>query len=206
MRRIIGLTGNLGTGKTTVAAYARQLGIPVFDADQQARALLEPGSPVVTQVIEHFGPEVIQAAGSLDRLALAEIIFRDPQGRRWLEGVIHPEVRRAAEGFIQEHRDAVVILDIPLLFEAEMTDLVNEIWVVTCGEEQQYQRLHQRHPHWSREHIQARLAQQWPLAEKIARADVVLDNSGSQAQLEEAVEVALGRASQEPKRTPEGTE
>ncbi|MEN9219957.1 MAG: dephospho-CoA kinase, partial [Thermostichales cyanobacterium GMQP_bins_62] len=172
-QRLIGLTGSLGSGKTTAATYLRHRSIPVFDADQVARHLLTPGSPILETVINHFGPTILDPQGNLDRLTLAEIIFRDPQERRWLEQLIHPQVRQQAQEFIAKHQDPVVVLDVPLLFEAGMEDLVTEIWVVSCGCEQQWQRLRRRHPHWSPEHIQARLAQQWPLAEKVARADRV---------------------------------
>jgi len=192
-QRIIGLTGSLGTGKTTVADYARSLGIPVFDADAKARTLLDPGSPLTLKVIAHFGSLVRQDSGSLNRLALAEVIFRDPQARQWLEALIHPQVRLEALRFIESHQDPLIILDIPLLLEAEMTDMVNEIWVVTCTSSQQDERIHLRHPQWSREHIQERLAHQWPLDQKIAWADVVLDNSGSLAELEAQIRIALGR-------------
>lgn len=190
-RRLIGLTGSLGSGKTTAATYLKTRGIPVFEADQVARRLLEPGSPLLPAVMAHFGPGILGDSGYLNRLALAEIIFRDPRERRWLEQQIHPQVRQQAEQFIAAHRDPVLVLDIPLLFEAGMTDLVNEIWVVVCSPEQQIQRLRQRQPQWSLEHIRDRLAQQWPLETKIKQANRILDNSGSREHLYQQIEYAL---------------
>lgn len=194
--RIIGLTGGIGTGKSTVARLLEQQGIPVADADQLARMALQPGSPIRERVLQRYGDRIQTPAGDLDRTRLGELIFTDPQERRWLEGQIHPFVQAQLRQFLQEQAEqgsATVCLMIPLLFEAGMENWVSEIWVVTCTPEQQRQRLLQRDPHLAGQ-MEARIASQWPLAEKIQRADVVLDNSGSLADLQRQVQQALGIA------------
>lgn len=190
--RIIGLTGGIATGKTTVAAYlAAAYGLPILDADLYARAAVAPGSEGLAKIRDRYGPELLLADGSLDRQRLGEIVFNDLQERQWLEAQIHPQVRdrlqRDAEKLSQA---AVIVMVIPLLFEAEMTDLVTEIWVVTCREDQQRQRLIQRN-HLTLEQAMARINSQMTLAEKITQAAIVLDNSGSLAALQQQIDRAM---------------
>ncbi len=211
--RIIGLTGGIGTGKSTVARILEQHGIPVADADQLARQALAVGSPIRERVLERYGPTLQAQDGHLDRGRLGAIVFADPGERLWLEEQIHPFVKTELRHFLEAHGtsaplhecvDALhrlendrgtegspaVCLMIPLLFEAHMEDWVSEIWVVTCTPEQQQQRLSLRDP-LTTEQIEARIASQWPLAEKVRRADVVLDNSGSLSDLQRQVQQVL---------------
>ncbi|MFQ3585701.1 MAG: dephospho-CoA kinase [Cyanobacteriota bacterium] len=191
--RIIGLTGGIATGKSTVARILEQHGIPVADADQLARQALAPGSPIRERVLQRYGAGIQTQAGDLDRGRLGQIVFADPTERVWLEEQIHPFVKTQLQHFLQEQVDQgspTVCLMIPLLFEAGMEDWVNEIWVVTCTPEQQRQRLSQRDP-LTIDQIEARIASQWSLAEKIRRAHVVLDNSGSLSELQRQVQQAL---------------
>ncbi|MFS8829841.1 dephospho-CoA kinase [Synechococcus sp. R8-2] len=218
--RIIGLTGGVGTGKSTVACILEQHGIPVADADQMARQALAVGSPIRERVLERYGKVIQTPSGDLDRRRLGQIVFADAAERAWLEAQIHPFVRaqlqdflsalaeqsskvhgvpleeepasqkRSGVGFSSGQGSQTVCLMIPLLFEAHLQGWVNEIWVVTCTPEQQRQRLARRDP-LTPEEIEARIASQWPLAEKVRRADVVLDNSGSLAELEAQVKQAL---------------
>ncbi len=211
--RIIGLTGGIGTGKSTVARILEQHGIPVADADQLARQALAVGSPIRERVLERYGPTLQTQDGDLDRSRLGAIVFADPGERLWLEEQIHPFVKTELRHFLEAHGasaplrewvDALhrlkndrgtegspaVCLMIPLLFEAHMEDWVSEIWVVTCTPEQQQQRLSLRDP-LTTEQIEARIASQWPLAEKVRRADVVLDNSGSLSDLQRQVQQVL---------------
>lgn len=194
-QRIIGLTGGIGTGKSTVAQLLQGQGLPVIDADQLAREAIAPGSVLLQTIIQHFGPEILDNTGHLDRRRLGQKVFADPQERSWLEHLIHPYVRQQmVQQITQTHAGTAAqaqCLMIPLLFEANMTDLVTEIWVVRCSEEQQIQRLQQRDS-LSEAEIRDRIASQWPLEEKIRRADVVLDNSGSLAILRDQVHQALG--------------
>jgi dephospho-CoA kinase len=141
--------------------------------------------------VQQFGARIVTADGTLDRQHLGAIAFSQPDARTWLEEQIHPYVRSRLEAFIAEHDETPVIaLVIPLLFEAGMADLVDEIWTVTCTSAQQRQRLQQR-DNLSNEQIEARIASQWPLAEKIERSDRVLDNSGSLDELVRQVMAAL---------------
>lgn len=190
--RIIGLTGGIATGKTTVSDYlAAHYGLPVLDADQLARSAVEPGSPLLPAIAQRFGAEVIGADGLLDRPRLGEIVFQQPAERQWLEAQIHPIVRAQLLAGIAAHqgRSNSIVLAIPLLFEAQMTDLVTEIWVVSCEPTQQLHRLMARN-HLTVDQAQARINSQWPLAQKMARADVVLHNQGTLLELFQQVDHA----------------
>ncbi len=190
--RIIGLTGGIATGKTTVSDYlAASYGLPVLDADQLARSAVEPGSPLLPAIAQRFGADVIGTDGSLDRPRLGEIVFQQPAERQWLEAQIHPIVRAQLLAGIAAHqgRSNSIVLAIPLLFEAQMTDLVTEIWVVSCEPTQQLHRLMARN-HLTVDQAQARINSQWPLAQKVARADVVLHNQGTLPELFQQVDHA----------------
>jgi dephospho-CoA kinase len=190
-QRIIGLTGGIGTGKSTVAECLRELGIPVADADQLARAAVAPGSAILQQIRDRFGSEILDATGQLDRRRLGERVFANPADRLWLEAQIHPFVKDQLVAALQEWVDLpVVCLMIPLLFEAEMTNLVTEIWVVTCPPDLQEQRLQQRDL-LTVQAIHQRMASQWPLQQKTERANVVIDNAGSLHQLRDQILAAL---------------
>ena len=193
LKRIIGLTGGIGTGKTTVSNYlANTYQLPILDADIYARDAVQPGSPVLNQIITRYGSEVQFPDRTLNRKRLGEIIFPNPEERQWLEQQIHPYVRDRIESQLNILESPTVVLVIPLLFEANMTDLVTEIWVVSCPQEQQIQRIQER-DRLSLEQAQSRLDSQLPLAEKVARADVVLDNSSTRDSLLQQVDRALVR-------------
>lgn len=190
-QRIIGLTGGIGTGKSTVARYLAQVHqLPVLDADVYAREAVQPSSPILETIFERYGHQLQHEDGSLDRQALGEIVFRNPQERRWLEQQIHPYVRDRFVAQLTALSAPTIVLAIPLLFEAKMTDLVTEIWVVVCTDEQQIARL-QKRDRLSREQAQARINSQMPLAQKIAAADRVLDNSSTVESLLQQVDAAL---------------
>ncbi|MEQ8538623.1 MAG: dephospho-CoA kinase [Coleofasciculus sp. D1-CHI-01] len=193
MKRIIGLTGGIGTGKTTVSNYlADTYQLPILDADSYARDAVQPGSPVLNRIITRYGSDVKLADRTLNRKRLGEIVFPNPKERQWLEQQIHPYVRDRIESQLNILESPTVVLVIPLLFEANMTDLVTEIWVVSCPQEQQIQRIQER-DRLSLEQAQSRLNSQLPLAEKVARADVVLDNSSTRDSLLQQVDRALVR-------------
>ena len=179
MKRIIGLTGGIGTGKTTISNYlAHHHQLPVLDADIYAREAVQPGSPILSEIFERYGVAVKLPDGTLNRKGVGEIIFNHPDEKHWLEQQIHPYVRDRIQSELDTLSAPIVVLVIPLLFEAEMTDLVTEIWVVSCSPEQQLQRMMER-DRVSLEQAQARINNQLPLEEKIARADVVLNNSST---------------------------
>ena len=191
-RRIIGLTGGIATGKTTVSNHLSQVHhLPILDADVYARAAVQPGSPILRAICDRYGPDILLPDGALNRQRLGNIVFQDRDEKRWLEQQIHPYVRDRFDKAMQDvPDDQTVVHAIPLLFEAELTDQVTEIWVVACPETQQLARLMQR-DRLSLEQAKARIKSQMPLAEKIARADVVLDNSGEVAVLLTKVDRAL---------------
>ena len=193
LKRIIGLTGGIGTGKTTVSNYlADTYQLPILDADIYARDAVQPGSPVLNRIITRYGSDVKLADRTLNRKRLGEIVFPNPKERQWLEQQIHPYVRDRIKSQLNTLESETVVLVIPLLFEANMTDLVTEIWVVRCPQDQQIQRIQER-DRLSLEQAQSRLNSQLPLAEKVARADVVLDNSSTRDSLLQQVDRALVR-------------
>ncbi len=180
-QRILGLTGGIGTGKSTVGRILAAEGIRVIDADQLAREAVAPGSMILERIVQRFGSSFVDAAGQLNRRQLGARIFTHGDDRHWLENQIHPYVRQQLVEQCLSH-SSVVCLMIPLLFEAAMTDLVTEIWVVQCPYDLQVQRLHDR-DQLERADIEARIKSQWPLSRKCKLADVVIDNSGSLEQL-----------------------
>lgn len=191
MKRIIGLTGGIGTGKTTVSNYlARHHQLPVLDADIYAREAVQEGSPILDRIFEHYGVTVRLPDDTLNRKRLGEIIFSYPDEKQWLEEQIHPYVRDRFQSQLATLVAPSVVLVVPLLFEANMTDLVTEIWVVSCSSEEQLRRIMER-DRLSLEQTQSRINSQLPLQEKIARADVVLDNSSTPEALLEQVDSAL---------------
>ena len=197
MRQIIGLTGGIGTGKSTVSHYlATAYQLPVLDADIYARVAVQIGSPVLKAIALRYGSDILLPDGTLNRRQLGQIVFTNSDERLWLEQQIHPYVRdRLVEAIDLENTIArshfhPVVLVIPLLFEAGMTDLVTEIWVVCCSRQQQLERLMQRDL-LTEEAAQTRINSQFPIAEKVARADVVLDNSHTLEDLLKQVDAAL---------------
>lgn len=192
MQRKIGLTGGIATGKSTVAAHlAMHHHLPVLDADVYARQAVAVGSPVLAAIAQRFGAEMLRADGSLDRGRLGDLVFRDRAQRRWLEDQIHPVVRHCFDQALADLRDApTVVLMIPLLFEAELTDWVSEIWVVACEPEQQRSRLIER-DRLTPAQAEQRIHSQMPLGDKVAAADVVIQNTGSVSELQAQVNAAL---------------
>ncbi|PLZ08805.1 dephospho-CoA kinase [Fischerella thermalis] len=190
-KKIIGLTGGIATGKTTVANYlADAYNLPILDADIYAREAVCVGSPLLDAIATRYGKQILLPNGNLDRQKLGEIIFKNPEDRTWIENLIHPYVRDRFQAEIKASTVETLILVVPLLFEAGMTDLVTEIWVVWCSQRKQLARLMQRN-HLTFEQAQARIHSQMPIAEKAARADVILDNSSTLEVLLKQVDAAL---------------
>ncbi|MFM7407410.1 MAG: dephospho-CoA kinase [Cuspidothrix sp.] len=178
-KNLIGLTGGIATGKSTVANYlATAYNLPILDADIYARDAVSVGSPILSQIAAKYGQDMILDDGNLNRSKLGEIIFNSPQERYWVESLIHPYVRNCFDQAIKESSANTLILVIPLLFEANLESLVNQIWVVSCSLQQQQARLITRN-NLTLEQAMVRINSQLPMAEKIARADVVLDNSST---------------------------
>jgi len=190
LKRIIGLTGGIATGKTTVSNYlAHRYQLPVLDADIYAREAVQVGSPVLSKICDRYGSGVQLPDGTLNRKRLGEIVFSNPAQRQWLEQQIHPYVRDRFQSDLNILVAPTLVFVVPLLFEAGMTDLVTEIWVVSCSAEQQLRRMIER-DRLSLEQAQARINSQIPLEEKVARADVVLDNSSTPEALLKQVDLA----------------
>jgi dephospho-CoA kinase len=183
-QRRIGLTGGIASGKSSAGRLlADRHGLPVLDADAYAREALAPGSAAAEAVQERYG--------TLDRRALGRIVFADAAERQWLEQLVHPLVRARFEAELQRLAEApVVVLMVPLLFEAGLDGLCSEVWLVDCDEAQQLQRLMDR-DQAGEEDARNRIAAQWPLARKRPLADRLIDNRGTHEQLEVAVGQAL---------------
>jgi dephospho-CoA kinase len=179
-RLVVGLTGGLGSGKSTVLAELKRLGAVTADADEISRRVVEPGGPAYARVARLFGKGVVRPDGALDRKALAARVFASPVLRRKLEGIIHPLVRREMRRVIDGARRGVVVLDIPLLYESRLTDLVERVLVVWAPYDVRYRRLMDGGRFTCRD-IRDRVRAQMPLLEKRRRADDVVDNGGSRA-------------------------
>ena len=182
-QRRIGLTGGIASGKSSVGQWLKDQGIPLLDADLYAHQALATGQAASHAVMARYGNEVISTnsdpeSAELDRAALGAIVFSDPTQRQWLEELVHPLVRQQFESNLNRLvSEPIVVLMIPLLFEAGLDNLCTEVWVVDCLPEQQRQRLIDRNG-LTMEDADRRIQSQWPLAQKVGLADQVIDNSG----------------------------
>jgi dephospho-CoA kinase len=191
--RLIGLTGGIGTGKSAVSRYlADTYQIPVLDADIYARDAVKKDSPILAEITQRYGLDLLLSDGNLDRQALGEIIFNNSTEKLWLESRIHPYVRQCFQSKISRSLSPTMVLVIPLLFESGMTDLVTEIWVVVCSKEEQIRRIISRDDISKKQAI-TRIDNQLPLEQKMAKADVVLDNQGDLASLYRQVDRYFAR-------------
>lgn len=183
----VGLTGGIGCGKSVVADMFRELGITVIDADQIARELVEPGSPVLDTVIEQFGTDFLNADGRLNRQKLAQHVFADPEQKKVLESLIHPAVRDAIRQQLAScARETYVIVAVPLLLETGYTELTDRVLVVDCDEALQVQRVHQRDGRDIGQ-IQNIIEQQISRSERLAMADDILYNNTGLDELKQQV-------------------
>ena len=185
---LVGLTGGIGSGKSTVAGMLAKRGAVVLDADRLAHDAVAPRTEGFDAVVARFGHAVIAPDGALDRAALAEIVFADAGSRADLEAIVHPEVRRRIAETVAEHADTddVVVVDSPLLIETGAHERFAVVVVVTASIAERVARLTARG--MSEGDVHARIAAQMPLEEKAELADVVLDNDGSESDLEGQVE------------------
>ncbi|MDB2319705.1 dephospho-CoA kinase [Porticoccaceae bacterium] len=173
---IIGLTGGIGSGKSTVAEQFAALGIVSVDADQASRAVVEPGMPALDYIEEHFGPELITADGQLNRPALREIIFADPSEKAWLEALLHPLIRDWIMVQLQAATSDYVILESPLLLETDQHQLVDAVLLVDVPVELQLERASARDGS-DKPGIQRIIDTQMPRQTKRDRADFEFDNA-----------------------------
>lgn len=188
--KIIGLTGGIASGKSTVSRALQDLGAIIIDADEVAHAIIEPGKPAWEDIVEHFGTEVLNPDQTIDREKLGAIVFNDPARLQVLNQITHPRVGEQFKQMIKniksQQSDAVLFIEVPLLYETHMDRICDEVWVVWVDEETQIQRLMKRDG-LSREDALKRIDAQMSLDEKAKRADVVIDNSFS---IEETIETA----------------
>lgn len=178
----IGLTGGIATGKSTVSEMLVNKGAILLDADQIAREVVLPGSPVLDMVFERFGQAVRNADGSLDRQKLGDIVFADREARKELEGILHPAIREIMKERMSraqlEHPEVPVVADVPLLFESGLQHLYDEVLLVYVPEAIQIRRLMARDG-IDEEQARLRIQAQLPIEDKKAMADIVIDNSGT---------------------------
>lgn len=189
---LLGITGGLATGKSTVTRLLREKGAVVFSADEAARAVLTPGGSVLDDLVAAFGPEILLPDGSLDRPRLSRRIFADPQAREQINRILHPPILRLLRAQMEGARDdlppgSVIAVEVPLLFETHLEGWFELIVVVAASESKQIERLQARNG-LNEAEARRRLAAQWPLAEKVARADYVMVNDGSPEELAAAVD------------------
>jgi dephospho-CoA kinase len=193
--RVLGLTGGIGSGKSMVAQFFRELGAEVIDADQLAREVVEPGEPALEEITRSFGEQVLLPDGRLDRATLASRIFSDPAARERLNAITHPRIRaRMAEEVARRvAQEGLLILDIPLLYESGRQDqLLEKVIVVWVDSATQLARLMKRDG-LSRREAEQRIAAQMPLDQKRTYADTVIDNSGTPDNTRRQVEAIYRR-------------
>ena len=178
---VIGLTGGIATGKTTVARMFKDLGAKVLSADEVVHRMLQPGSDVWRRVVREFGESVLDESGNVDRGRLADIVFRDPDKRSRLEAIMHPPVLESLDIEAKRFRksgEGVLILEIPLLVETSCLYLVDKVLVVTAEQDTQIKRLEKRYG-ISSEDASLRIASQLPMSEKLRHADWVVSTEGT---------------------------
>jgi dephospho-CoA kinase len=188
-RLIIGLTGNIATGKSEVARTLARLGARVIDADQVAHTVMQPGGPAYSAVVDAFGPEILSTGGTIDREKLGGIVFRDPAALRRLEAAVHPATIAEIDRLIAQISEPVVVVEAIKLIEAGMHRDYDSIWVVTAPRELQISRL-QSTRGLTEQDAALRVDAQPPQEEKIARADLVITNDGDLTSLQDKVKAA----------------
>lgn len=189
---LVGLTGNIGSGKSAAAAIFKQLGAHIIDADDLSRKVVEPGSIGLARIVEHFGKDVLQSDGSLDRKRLGHLVFHNTEDRKALEQIVHPLVRQEFQKQLAQARQTssakLIIAMIPLLFETNNRyPELEKIIVVAASPENCRQRIVAR-DQCAPELADKKLAAQLPIAEKVKRADFVIDNNQGLAELRQQVE------------------
>jgi len=188
MTAIVGLTGGIGSGKSTVVRLFGELGVHWVDADDVARQVVEPGTPALTAIAEHFGQDILTQEGTLDRARLRQIVFAKPEQRQWLEALLHPLIR---EELVRQLEPAdydlpYVLLVSPLLLETDQHELVDRILVIDVPVDLQISRTMERDNN-SREQVERIIAAQIPREQRLARADEVIDNSRPIGEVEHQV-------------------
>ena len=191
--KLIGLTGGIASGKSTVAAILRRLGAAIINADELSRDVVQPEQDAWKEIIKTFGPDILQEDKTLDRRKLRKIVFDNPEARKKLEAIIHPRVRALAESRISELAAAgssVIVYEVPLLFEAQIHLWLRPVILVACDLETQKKRLLER-DHLTALEAQQHLDAQMSLEKKRKLADYVIENDGTREELEQQVRAVL---------------
>jgi dephospho-CoA kinase len=187
---VVGLTGNIGSGKSTVARALEARGVPLIDADLLAREAVAPDSPALAGIVTRFGAQVLAAGGALDRAALRRIVFANAAERAALDAIVHPAVKARRDALLAEQRERgarVVVCDIPLLFETGLDHDVDVIILVDAPREQRLARI-ERDRGLTRDEALAMIDAQQPAEEKRARSDYVIDNDGTIEELQSRID------------------
>ena len=199
MALLAGLTGGMGSGKTTVGKLFKALGAHVLDADEICRSLVEPGKPAWQETVDLLGNGILKDDQTLDRRKIADIVFNDPEKKKALEAILHPRVMEEEHAIYKDIQKsdpgALIIIDAALLIESENYRKVDKVIVIACDEEIQLHRIMAKNT-FSREDAERRLQQQMPLEEKIKFADYVLRNDSGLSELEEKVEIMFHQLKQ----------
>ncbi|OGG99805.1 MAG: dephospho-CoA kinase [Candidatus Lambdaproteobacteria bacterium RIFOXYD1_FULL_56_27] len=198
---LVGLTGGIGAGKSTLHPWVAALGWEVLDADRLAREVVEPGQVAFGEVVEHFGPQILGSDGGLDRAKLAAQVFADPEQRRVLEKIVHRQIHLKKQAYLKEMYDrnpqAKVVYLVPLLFERNLESQFQATVLIELDPEEQLRRLVQQRG-MEPEDAKRRMSAQMPLAEKLKRADFVVNNNGPLEKTQAEVEVLFTRLAQLP--------
>ncbi len=182
----IGLTGGIGSGKSTVCRLFQELGVAIVDADLIARQLVEPGQPALSRLVDHFGGQILNADGCLNRAKLRNLVFSDADKKLQLENILHPLVYTRIAAEIEQLQGNYCIVAIPLLLETGKAEIVDRVLIVDCSVENQLERVIHR-DNLSREQVLSIIASQIPRQQRLTLADDVIDNSTTPAQLAEQV-------------------
>lgn len=183
----IGLTGGIGSGKSTVAKYFAELGVAIIDADKIARELVATGTPALTKIVKHFGNKILTSRGELDRKCLRKLIFSNPKQKQWLEKLLHPLIYHEMENQLQQVKSPYCILVIPLLVETQQEKLVDRILVVDASQEQQINRTMKKNK-ISEKEVKTIIATQANREQRLASADDIIYNDNSLTKLKQQVQ------------------
>jgi dephospho-CoA kinase len=184
---VVGVTGGIGSGKTAVTNILSALGITVVDADIASRVVVEPGQPALARIAEHFGPEILQPDGSMDRAAMRRLVFSDPEQKRWLEQLLHPLINAEVQRQIEAAASPYAVFVSPLLVEGSHGSLCDRLLVVDVPEDMQLARTMAR-DHNDAEQVKRIMASQASRERRLARADDVIENTGTLDELRMKVE------------------
>ncbi len=188
--KVIGLTGGMGSGKSSASNYLSEKGVSVIDADKISREMVSPGSDALNELVRNFGKEILKHDGTLNRKLLADIVFNDKRKLRMLNLIMHERIVREIKDQLETFDEKIMVVDAPLLIETGLDKIVDEIWVVDIDENTQMERIKNR-DNLSFKEIKKRMESQLSRSERNRHADVILDNSGNLKDLYRQIDEAL---------------